>query len=1051
MRPDHQSQLLLGVTRSKAKMYEYSVPEEHHIEIRQDPARLFRLALSILGDLSALIDSKESVEDYEERLAELREQMQFSAKFFDSYLESRLNEDFDIYLLLVGAASYYLCDLPGSSSVLSQRINTGSLDVGCQGLEALLHWLLSGDISTNFNGGDGEFERFRDKISQLVSKHYINGENTLSLIESLKDLRKTAYECGTDRQLLISDVICAVVYKKLENSTWHCLPLYTGLPGDYWASTIEKESFIHEFWPAQHMLGQQGVFNGKSAVVQMPTSAGKTKSIEIIIRSAFLSNRSSLAVIVAPFRALCHEIRANLAEAFLGEPVGIDEPSDVMQMDIQISELLGVESRKKILIVTPEKLFYILRQSPELSEHIGLLVYDEGHQFDSGSRGITYELLLSSLKTMMPENTQTILISAVISNAVEINSWLNGENSEVIIGNALSPTFRSIAFASWQEQLGRLYFVNKENPDRGEFFVPRLIEEISLALKPRERSPRIFPAKSDGKSIALYLGLKLIHNGPIAIFCGQKSSVTSICSAVVDKYERGLPLPMPIEYSDQEEMQKLYYHHVCHFGEDDEVTQSAKIGVLAHSANTPQGLRLAVEHAMREGRAGFVVCTSTLAQGVNLPIRYLIVTSIYQAGQKISVRDFHNLIGRAGRSGMHTEGSIIFSDPIVYDNRNVAWESWRWNQSKDLLDPNNAEPCVSKILAIFDPFYSDDMRTEILMEPLDFTKAYIAGINDVGNIPNEVIDQNPQSGFTVDGLTAQITFKINIIGSIESFLMSHWDDTEAGLNKEMAADLAKETLAYFLSDELRRSQIVELFTLLTDNISEKVSTPEKRKSYGRTLYGVQDSLEIEAWVLEHLRSLVEINDQDELMHAVWPIVCRKIKNKTFKKCNSLEALENLTHNWINGVSFHEILSGIKSEGAKLIAKSQTREYKIGHIVEVCENALAFDGMLIIGAISEVVSLTLGEDAKDLIRSLQELQKRLKYGLPNLESITLFELGFADRVVSSELALFISPRFINRKSVLQEIKNNEQSIRGVLDRFPSYYSSALNEVLNLQLD
>lgn len=70
---------------------------------------------------------------------------------------------------------------------------------------------------------------------------------------------------------------------------------------------------------------------------------------------------------------------------------------------------------------------------------------------------------------------------------------------------------------------------------------------------------------------------------------------------------------------------------------------------------------------MQHGLCKFVICTSTLAQGVNLPIRYLIITSLYQGAEKIKVRDFHNLIGRVGRSGMHTEGSIIFADPAIYD------------------------------------------------------------------------------------------------------------------------------------------------------------------------------------------------------------------------------------------------------------------------------------------------------------------------------------------------------------------------------------------------
>jgi cytochrome c biogenesis factor len=57
-----------------------------------------------------------------------------------------------------------------------------------------------------------------------------------------------------------------------------------------------------------HLLGKEGIFSGQSAVIQMPTSAGKTKSTEIIIRSAFMSQRTKIAVVVAPFKALCHEI-----------------------------------------------------------------------------------------------------------------------------------------------------------------------------------------------------------------------------------------------------------------------------------------------------------------------------------------------------------------------------------------------------------------------------------------------------------------------------------------------------------------------------------------------------------------------------------------------------------------------------------------------------------------------------------------------------------------------------------------------------------------------
>ena len=56
-----------------------------------------------------------------------------------------------------------------------------------------------------------------------------------------------------------------------------------------------------------------------------------------------------------------------------------------------------------ILVLTPEKLLYVLRQKPTVVTDIGMVVYDEGHQFDSGSRGITYELLLTEIKALLDE------------------------------------------------------------------------------------------------------------------------------------------------------------------------------------------------------------------------------------------------------------------------------------------------------------------------------------------------------------------------------------------------------------------------------------------------------------------------------------------------------------------------------------------------------------------------------------------------------------------------------------------------------------------------
>jgi len=92
------------------------------------------------------------------------------------------------------------------------------------------------------------------------------------------------------------------------------------------------------------------------------------------------------------------------------------------------------------------------------------LIFDERHQFGSGTRGITYELLLISLRFMIPECVQKVLISTVISNAEAVGEWLNGEPN-VVEGITLIPTFRSVGFTSWLGQFGRIEYVDNRDTE----------------------------------------------------------------------------------------------------------------------------------------------------------------------------------------------------------------------------------------------------------------------------------------------------------------------------------------------------------------------------------------------------------------------------------------------------------------------------------------------------------------------------------------------------------------------------------------------------------
>ncbi|MDR2409315.1 MAG: DEAD/DEAH box helicase [Bacteroidales bacterium] len=201
-----------------------------------------------------------------------------------------------------------------------------------------------------------------------------------------------------------------------------------------------KKTFVKELWPAQHLIGQFNILKGESSVTKIPTSAGKTKASEMIIRSAFLSGRTQLAIIVAPFRALCHEITNDLHTAFNGENVRINELSDIFEIDMSTENIFD---QTQIMVITPEKLLYVLNYHKEVVANAGLFIFDEGHQFDNDARGITYELLLTTILMYISPGVQKILMSAVIKNAKEIGAWLD-ERANIVSGSNLMPTFRSV-------------------------------------------------------------------------------------------------------------------------------------------------------------------------------------------------------------------------------------------------------------------------------------------------------------------------------------------------------------------------------------------------------------------------------------------------------------------------------------------------------------------------------------------------------------------------------------------------------------------------------
>ncbi|MBP9708282.1 MAG: DEAD/DEAH box helicase [Oligoflexales bacterium] len=1018
-------------------MFEYNVPDRFHIKLTNDPSRLFPLCIGIIGDIASAINDT----DFDSKLSdEELESLLFATNFFEAFFRSRQNPDLDPYVQALAAAAYYMCALPGSSLVFSNNLPEPNPSLGpIYLLNAILKGSHQSDNLKNFPGFGSELHKFHS----LYWECFHNGLSKEELKIVSKNLLMSALNQAEPRDLLATEVSCAVAKLKISNSVWSTLATSTDVPIETWSTVFQKRNFVSELWPSQKILAEANVFRGNSATIQMPTSAGKTKSIEIALRSFFFKNSTQSAVIVAPFRALCHEISDSLRECFEGDPVKINAFTDVFQRDYSTQENMGYQ----IVVTTPEKLVYILRQDPLLSDSIGLIILDEGHQFDSGIRGVTFELLLTSLKQIVGSNVQWILISAVLSNADSIHAWLNGNSGSLVAGTSLSPTKKTVGFVNWVTAMGRIEYVKNPNIDQNDFFVPRVIQRTQLKRKPREKTDKFFPEKSDGGSIALHLGLNLVRNGCVAIFCGVKSTAVKTCDRLVDLISRGYESEYPRNFSNEIELDKLSNLYRAHLGTDSSEAISAELGVLSHHASIPHGLRLSVEYALREELARFVVCTSTLAQGVNLPIRYLFFTNIYQAGEKLSVRDFHNLAGRAGRSGMHTEGTIIFSNPEVYEMRNSKRDSWRWKSIRHILNPAHSEPCTSSLLSVFSKIHTQDDSLQNKRNTMDFLELLIEDKSNLEKLVSQIVNASGQSGFSEKNVRNQLRYKKKILSAIEGYLLSYLKDFEDSNNSEHEIEsLAKSTLAFHLASEDQQTDLVRLFLKIGKNLKEQILDQRKRVIYSKTLLGVTELKELEAWLSANSGVLLEHYDnREELLAKLWEVILRFLPDSKIQKLTKRKASLEIVKMWVNGDSFAEIHAYLVQIDCKYKSGSQHRKLNVQFVVDICEGDISFEAMLIVGALIELVEAD--DDLSDTLvpNALKGIQKSLRYGLLSGDEVKLYEMGYADRVVAQSVYQIFS--FQNKTVSKNSIREHNEEIKDVLRNYPSYFFYKHTSVVN----
>lgn len=1012
--------------RSKAKMIEFDIPLENHISISEDSHKSFLVALAIVAD-----SARKYFEDYINHNhfdPHLKNQLHHAAEFFDALILSELGnaDEYRDYIAMLGATAYYLGDYNGSSSVMLSYISDATrFPEDSSNLIKVLIDILTNRVFENYELITDIYSAELNTLVERYRNYILEGRDIAT--EVFRNLQDKVYINGSDFSVIIVNCLLAVVCKKINCSSTKLLPEFSELDFSVWQDYIQSEGSMKELWPSQIELGKQGIFIGRSGIIQMPTSSGKTASINLILRSAFYSNRIDNVLIVAPFRALCREIYRDINAHFINnEDVIISEIFDLPEIPQDFS--IFNDSIKRVFVLTPEKLLFLLRNNQSFIDRIGLCIFDEAHLFDDPNRGSNFELLMSTVKQTLQKEVQKILISAVIPNSEAINKWFN-EDGVVVSNNSIKTTEKRIAFSDLNGSNEQLYFIYPITFEE-EFFVPRTVNVSKLELLGKERKPKVFPELKNANDISIYYGIKLIKNGGVAIFCGRKDTVNIVLRRFIDLNNRKYDLSDFLENSDRFEVEKIGNLIGKNIGYDSVEYTCSQLGIFSHHSGIPMGLRIAIEYAFSKSKINNVVCTSTLAQGVNLPIKYLIVSSMYQAGDAIKVRDFQNLIGRAGRAGKYTEGTIILTESGIYKTEQ---KSWKKKQYKKLLNPINSEGCKSNILNIikFDSVDSTDYRYgsmkfdfwNLILERFINNVEYLERVNSVSS--NLRAQASPY--------LQDFNYKINQIEStliaIENYLASIFTD-------EMEIDgLAENTFGYFLGDENERERIKELFDLVRDKIiTSSVST----EILSKNSIGLYQSEHLKAWVQGNQGSILSCEIEKDLLSVLIEIIREFSNNKVMRKL-STEDLNYITQLWINGISYFNILESCTEKLIRIEKRGKLKSIDLSDIISLCDNGLGYETSMILNSINNILEELVGEK----IDVITKLTRRLKYGLSLDKEINIYELGFSDRIVVQLIGQEIKSQ--SKNQIRNEIKRDSARLKDKLSDFPSYYIQLINEI------
>lgn len=786
-------------------------------------------------------------------------------------------------------------------------------------------------------------ESFAYFLEYIFEGEIINLEKAIERIGDILTLSKIDEDPSI---YWIFKVLKSLIINYSEESLWNLIVEYPQLNNTNFNTWIKGQAYkknpILELFISQKKALIKSL-NNDGAVICLPTSSGKTKIAEITILEKLTNNPNSLIFYIAPFKSLAHEIEEDFINSFgiLGYKITRLYGDNSFNYEEKISS-----EDANIIIATPEKLKALIRSNEEITERLEMVILDEGHLIGSDSRYIINELLIEELKVDLKKNNGKFLIlSAMLPNPEIISKWISGVDS-ALEKTDWSPTSQRMGILNCKKNNVDIFWKDEINSFNKNYLTPFI---------PKGKRKEYPSKKRQG---VLYTAKRLSEFGSVLIFVPQKKSVLPYGDELYKIFYKDLE-----DFDWEESISWKKFKLLCkeEYGENSKIYTFAKKGIICHHGKLPTELRICIENMLKIKTPPIIIATSTLSQGVNIGVSYVIISGVYQNYLNlIKKRDFLNTAGRAGRAFVDIEGKVLLA--IDYN---------KLSSEKKLIEKyiydKNLEEIKSGIISIIKEIYSFAKTQEINQ---NYLLELIAN-NDYLNFENLKINFEDKLEI-IDDTLLSLKYKYEILNS----------------TKEWEEDHFKTSLAYL---EVSHPFILEFIKARSKGLENLIPNREKWQSYIQTSIPLKTSIYID----DEINNILEIidfyinNKQENLLIAIskLELIMNKFPSKKFKN-PEIEDQDLIKELWLKGESYKKIIEKSNEKFVENIINNYLK-YNFSWAINSISRRLHYHGYL--------------EESK----VLEEIVKLVQYGLPDLNSLNIYLAGINSRFTSIEISKIIN--------------------------------------------